>query len=129
MTARDGAQAGQVRLALFVVLAMGLVFSSAAAFMAGLRMAISVAVGAALAAINIVALSRTVRASLANEDAATARASSVAVMNLLKLLGELALMWLLIRWGLLSPLGLAAGIAALPVGILITTLAQAPHPR
>jgi len=91
---------------------------------AGVGAAVSVATGAALAAGNLWLLARIVTALLP-DDRAGAEAQSRAgwaLVAVLKMLGLLALAWLLMRHGMVSPLPMLIGFGALPIGIAIGSL-------
>jgi len=91
---------------------------------AGVGAAVSVATGAALAAGNLWLLARIVTALLP-DDRAGAEAQSRAgwaLVAVLKMLGLLALAWLLMRHGVVSPLPMLIGFGALPIGIAIGSL-------
>ena len=92
--------------------------------LAGPGAAVSVAAGAALAAGNLWLLARIV-SSLLPGDRVGAEAQSRAgwaLVAVLKMFGLLALAWLLMRHGIVSPLPMLIGFGALPIGIAIGSL-------
>jgi ATP synthase I chain len=112
-----------------VALAGGALALCALAF-AGAGAAVSVAVGAGLAAGNLWLLARIVSALLP-EDRPGAEAQSRAgwaLVAALKMFGLLALAWLLMRHGIVSPLPMLIGFAALPIGIAIGSLVSDRSP-
>jgi hypothetical protein len=114
----------RLRASLISVGATGSAMALAAAVAFGLRSAVSVGVGAALAAANLWILARIV-ASLLPETSAGARAQSRAawgLVALIKMIAVLAVAWLLMRCSLVSPLGMLVGLGGLPIGIAIGSL-------
>jgi hypothetical protein len=81
------------------------------------RAAIGVATGGAIAVANLAVFIRVGRAFLEKKN--TAPWGAVAVVKLLALVGGV---WLLLKNGLVSPLALAAGYGALPIGITLGVL-------
>ena len=131
----------RLRATLASVAACGLVLTLATMLVLGAAPAASVGMGAALAAANLWALARVVTALLPggaprpegraggpSEDAAggdAKPASGVGVWTLLALLkmgGLFVLVWLLMRYSLVSPIPMLAGFASLPLGIAIGSL-------
>jgi hypothetical protein len=94
-----------------------------AAFM-GLKTGLSVAVGAGIAAGNLWALARIVAALLPSDSTSASVQSRAgwALLALLKMGGLFAVVWLLMRYGVVSPLGMLVGFMALPIGIAIGSL-------
>jgi hypothetical protein len=90
----------------------------------GLGAAISVAMGAGLATGNLWLLARIVTALLPDEGGGAEAQSRAgwALVAVLKMLALLALAWLLMRHGLVSPLPMLIGFGALPIGIAIGSL-------
>jgi hypothetical protein len=90
----------------------------------------SAAIGAALAWGNLWALARIVAALLgdSNESPAGAEpragpsARRWAVLAALKMLGLFAIVWLLMREAVVSPIAMLAGFASLPLGIAIGSM-------
>jgi ATP synthase I chain len=114
----------RMRRCLLAVGLTGAAFASAALLVFGAASALSVAIGAAVATGNLWVLARIVGALLPTE-AAGARAQSRAgwvLVAMLKMVGLVGLLWLLMRRGGVSPLALAAGWGALPIGIAIGAL-------
>jgi hypothetical protein len=86
--------------------------------------ALSVAVGGAIATGNLWALARIIAALLPG-DTGGAQAQSRAgwaLLAVLKLFGLVAVVWLLMRHGVVSPLPMLVGFGALPIGIAIGSL-------
>jgi hypothetical protein len=99
-------------------------FSVCALAFAGGAAAISVACGGALAAGNLWALARVVAALLPDSRRAAEAQSRGAwgVLAALKMVGLIAVAWLLMRRGIASPLPMLIGFGALPIGIAIGSL-------
>jgi hypothetical protein len=113
-----------MRRSIVAVACTGAAMAVVALFTFGLWSAFSVAVGAAIAAVNLWVLARVI-ANVLPSDAEGARAQSRAAWGLvaaLKMLGLLAVVWLLMRHGVVSPLAMVAGLSALPIGIAIASL-------
>jgi hypothetical protein len=113
-----------MRVALVAVAVTGAVEAIAAAAFAGLESALSVAIGAALAVANLWALARIIVALLPDdtvEEPAQNRAGW-AILGAVKMVGLLGVTWLLMRHGVVSPLGMLIGFMALPIGIAIGSL-------
>lgn len=96
----------------YLVLGVGVVLCLAAVSFLGVRIALSSAVGSAIASLNLLVLSRTVHRMVEGGG------SSWALVAVLKFLVLLSITYLLIDRGLVEPLGLALGFGALPLGIL-----------
>jgi ATP synthase I chain len=114
----------RMRRSIAAVAATGAVFSVGAAAVFGLSTALSVAIGAAVATANLWALARII-AALVPTTAEGARAQNRAgwgVVAILKILGLVALVWLLMRHGLVSVLPMVVGFGSLPIGIAIGSL-------
>jgi ATP synthase I chain len=90
----------------------------------GLRAAISVALGATLAVGNLWVLARVVAALLPADSVGASAQSRVAwaLVALLKMGGLFAVVWLLMRHGVVDPLAMLVGFMALPIGIAIGSL-------
>ena len=105
------------------------VLAAAAGALLGATVAVSVAIGGVIAVANLWALARIVLALLPG-DAAGAQAQQSrgrggwALVAVAKMLGLVAVVWLLMRHGhaFLSPLPLLVGFGALPIGIAIGSL-------
>jgi hypothetical protein len=113
-----------MRRSILAVAVVGGVLSLVSLLFFGLSTAFSVGVGAALAAVNLWALARIVAALLPTGPAG-ARAQSKAAWGLLatiKLFGLIAVVWLLMRHGIVSPIPMVVGFGALPIGIAIGSL-------
>jgi hypothetical protein len=134
-----GAFDARLRVALASVAACGVVLTVGAIFVLGVVPAASVGMGAALAAANLWALARIVTALLpggaqgpTEEDQGTGDGGGNAtpaggtgawtLLALLKMGGLFALVWLLVRYSLVSPIPMLAGFASLPLGIAIGSL-------
>jgi hypothetical protein len=114
----------RLRTAVRSVAVAGAAMALGTAAFAGLRTGLSVAVGAAIAAGNLWALARIVAALLPSDStgASTQSRAGWALLALLKMGGLFAVVWLLMRYGVVSPLGLLVGFMALPIGIAIGSL-------
>ncbi|HLK35802.1 MAG TPA: hypothetical protein VKU41_03545 [Polyangiaceae bacterium] len=98
----------------------------------GAREGFSAAVGAALATVNLWALARVVAELLPPAPAAGSASAPPApaakaagpwtLVGLLKMLGLLAIAWLLMRHGVVAPLAMLIGFGALPIGIAIGSI-------
>jgi hypothetical protein len=114
----------RLRYAIVAVALCGGALTLGAWILVGSRAALSVAVGAVLAAVNLWALARIVSALLP-DGASAARpggAGRWALLALLKMFALFAAVWLLMRYELVSPLAMLVGFGALPVGIAIGSL-------
>jgi hypothetical protein len=113
-----------MRVALGAVAITGAVFGVAAAAFVGLDAAFSVLLGAALAVGNLWALARIIVALLPDDAGGAAAQSRVgwAILAAVKMVGLLGVSWLLMRHGVVSPLGMLVGFMALPIGIAIGSL-------
>jgi hypothetical protein len=119
----------RMRTVLAGVAASGAVLTLGALAFAGVGVALSVSVGAGLALGNLWALARIVVALLPGESSAGGSGPSVApntaswaLLGVLKMVGLMAVVWLLMRYGLVSPLPMVVGFGALPIGIAIGSL-------
>jgi ATP synthase I chain len=120
----------RLRTSIGSVAVAGAALTLCALAFAGLGAALSVAAGASLAAGNLWLLARIVTALLP-EDSAGAEAQSRAgwaLAAVLKMFGLLALAWLLMRHGIVSPLPMLVGFTALPIGIAIGSLVSDRRP-
>jgi hypothetical protein len=114
----------RMRTALVAVAITGAVETVCAAAFVDLGAAFSVALGAGLAVGNLWALARIVVALLP-ADAHGARTQSRvgwAILAAVKMVGLLGVSWLLMRHGVVGPLGMLIGFLALPIGIAIGSL-------
>ncbi len=117
-------------MSLRAVVITGAVLALCALAFAGVGAAVSVAAGAGLAAGNLWLLARIVTALLP-DDRPGAEAQSRAgwaLVAVLKMFGLLALAWLLMRHGIVSPLPMLVGFGALPIGIAIGSLVSDRRP-
>jgi hypothetical protein len=114
----------RLRTAIATVAVAGGALSAAALVFFGPAPALSVAVGAGIAAGNLWALARIVVALLPAEVRAAQKQSRAgwALVAMLKMLGLVAAVWLLMRHGVVSPLPMLVGFGALPIGIAIGSL-------
>ena len=109
--------------ALWAVAICGALLALASLSIFNVRAGLSVLVGAAIGVINLFVLARSVSRLLAGGGA------SWGVVVVIKLLGLLAVTFLLIRFALVDSLGLAVGFGALPLGIVFAGLfGAAPSP-
>ena len=110
----------RMRTTLRTVALVGIALTLGALVTFGPGTALSVAVGAAIAAFNLWALARVVAGLLpATPEGARRNGAGWALVALLKMLGLVAIVWLLMRHGVVSPLPMLAGFGALPIGIAI----------
>jgi hypothetical protein len=115
---------GRLRRCILGVAAAGGTLALGAMAVFGAAAAFSVAVGAGIATGNLWILGRVVTALLPT-GAAGARAQSRAGWALvagLKMVGLIAVVWLLMRHAVVSPLAMLVGFGALPIGIAIGSL-------
>jgi hypothetical protein len=120
----------RLRMSLRAVVITGGALALVALAFAGAAAALSVAAGAGLAAGNLWLLARIVTALLP-DDRPGAEAQSRAgwaLVAVLKMSGLLALAWLLMRHGIVSPLPMLLGFGALPIGIAIGSLVSDRRP-
>jgi len=89
----------------------------------GIHVAGGVALGAAIATLNLWAFTRIGQALLSGEQRRVARWASLGVFKLVALMGGV---YLLIDFGLVEPIPLMVGYAALPAGITLATLFNKP---
>ncbi|HEY1696849.1 MAG TPA: ATP synthase subunit I [Polyangiaceae bacterium] len=113
-----------MRVSIVAVALTGAAFALGAVVVAGPATALSVAIGAAVATANLWALARIIAALLPRTEGG-AKAQSRAgwgIVAILKVLGLVAVVWLLMRHGIVSPIPMVVGFAALPIGIAIGSL-------
>jgi hypothetical protein len=129
MTPRTEAPGGrrldaQLRASLVAVAVAGAALALAALPLFGISAAFSVAVGSALATGNLWALARIIAALLPTdgESARQKNTAAWALLGVLKMLGLIAVVWGLMDHGIVSPLPMLVGFAALPIGIAIGSL-------
>jgi hypothetical protein len=104
-----------VKVALFAVVAFGLVAAAGAFFFSGVRMAFSVAVGASVAASNLYLIARIVK------NATTGNGPGIwGVLGAVKVLVLLLGVWMLMKISVVDPIGLVIGFGCLPVGIFVS---------
>lgn len=109
-------EAPQLRATLWSVAICGAVLTLASPWLFGSRGMLGVALGALIAALNLWALARVVRALLGGAGLPWI------VLGGFKLLGLLALVGLLLKLGVTTMLPLGFGYAALPLGIVLSQL-------
>jgi len=119
---KEPADAGAIdagmRAALIGVVACAVVFSLVAAVVFGFRAALGVAIGGAIAPLNLWVFARVGDAFLSRRGH-TAPWTVIAMLKLVFLLGGV---WLLLRSGVASGLQMIVGYSALPVGVTIGSL-------
>lgn len=108
-----------MRRAFGAVAAAGVVLSIAGAVFVAPKFGVSALVGTAVALGNLWLLARAVRNLLADGPSAGPK-TPWALMAVAKFFVLLGITYVLVRSELLSPLGLAAGFGALPLGILFS---------
>ncbi|MDC3953231.1 ATP synthase subunit I [Polyangium jinanense] len=108
----------QMRAALFGVIGTGVVLSLGAFAFGGPRFGIGVAIGGALAPMNLWVFAQVGEAFLSRRGN-TAPWAVIATIKLALLLGGV---WLILRSGIASGLSLIVGYGALPIGITVGTL-------
>jgi hypothetical protein len=114
----------RLRTSLGAVVIAGAALALLALAFASVGAGLSVLAGAALAAGNLWLLARIV-AELLPSDRAGAEAQSRggwALVAVLKMFGLVAIAWLLMRHGIVSPMPMLIGFGALPIGIAIGSL-------
>jgi hypothetical protein len=114
----DGAGDAMMRASIRFVLASGLGLSIAGLAFLGLRAGLGAAIGGALATANLWVFAQVGQAFMARKGN-TVSWGVVAVLKLVVLFGGV---WLILSSGVVSALSLAAGYAALPLGITIASL-------
>ncbi len=116
--------ADRIRTALRAVAVCGAVMSVGALPLFGVRAAISVALGAALATANLWALARILSALLpaTSEGARAQSKAGWALLAALKMIGLFVVVWLMLRSGAVSALAMLVGYGSLPIGIAIGSL-------
>jgi hypothetical protein len=117
----------RLRTAIVAVVVVALGFCVAALLVFGLRVTASVAIGGAIAVLNLWAVARVIGALLPSGPTAGTAAEAQSrggwvLVALLKMLGLVAVVWLLMRHGVASPLPMVVGFGSLPIGIVIGSL-------
>lgn len=116
-------QESSLRPALWATALTGAALTLASPLLFGSRGIVGVALGAAIATLNLWALGRIVRAFMAGAGLPWA------VLGALKLVGLLALLVVVLRLKLTSVIPLAVGYGALPLGVVFAQLGAArPRP-
>lgn len=113
----------RMNAALTAVAAFGVLEAALALMGWGLHQASGVALGAALATLNLWAFSRIGHSMLAGRK----RAAAWALVGVAKLLALFGGMYLLLRYGYVEPLPLVCGYAALPFGITLSSVFAGRH--
>lgn len=111
-----------LRAALWSIVLTGALLTAASPFVLGRQGAIGVALGAAIAAFNLWALGRIVRAFM------NGAGLPWVLLAALKLVGLLVVIALVLHLGITTVVPLAVGYGALPVGIVVAQLSSA-RPR
>jgi hypothetical protein len=114
----------RLRTAIVSVAVVGVGLSVAAVSLFGLSVAWSVAIGAAIAALNLWALARIMVPMLPTDEASArpGKRGRHALAAILKMLGLVGGVWLLMRHGVVSPIPMVVGFGSLPIGIVIGSL-------
>ena len=110
-----------LRSALWAIALTGAVLTLGAYFVLGRSGALGVALGSAIAALNLWALGRIVRAFM------NGAGLPWVLLGALKLFGLLAVVALVLKLGLTTAIPLAVGFVALPIGIVVAQLSAAPR--
>jgi hypothetical protein len=123
----------RLRTAIRSVAVVGVALTAGALVVFGPGTAASVAAGAGLATGNLWALARIISALLPSTSEGARRQSEEgrggwAVVAILKMFGLVAVVWLLMRHGVVSPLPMVVGFGALPIGIAIGALVSDRSP-
>jgi hypothetical protein len=116
-----------MKAAIWTVAGTAVVLSAAAAIGFGARHALGVAIGGALATLNLLVFARIGQAFLSRKGN-TAPWAIIAVIKLVALLGGV---WLIIKSGYISGLTLTIGYGSLPIGITLGSLfgPKPPEPK
>jgi hypothetical protein len=116
----------RLRASIMAVAGVGAALSAAALAFFGPTTALSVVVGAAVSTANLWALGRIVSALLPSEsDGAQAQSrAGWALLALVKMLSLVAVVWLLMKHGVVSPVPMLVGLGALPIGVVVGSLAS-----
>lgn len=115
---KPGAVDAGMRAALFGVIGSAAALSLGALALAGPRAALGVAIGGAIAPLNLWVFAQVGEAFLSRRGR-TAPWAAIGVIKLVVLLGGV---WLILRSGVASGLSLIVGYGALPLGITVGTL-------
>jgi hypothetical protein len=114
---------GRLLSALIAVVLTGTLLAVAARLLWGMRLAISVEAGGAIAASNLYVLSRIVHGmTLSGLSGAGGGAAAWGVVALVKMLLLFGGIWWVMARGLADPIGLVVGYGALPIGIAIGSI-------
>jgi hypothetical protein len=122
-----------MRTSIVAVAVSAAAFTALALAFASDKAAISVACGGALAAANLWALARVVSALLPDSrpGAESQSRGAWSLVAAVKMVGVIAVAWLLMRRGVAAPLPMLIGFGALPIGIAIGSLVsdRSGHPE
>lgn len=118
MTPKTDEEQG-LRSALWAIALTGALFTLVSPFVLGRGGVVGVALGSAIAAFNLWALGRIVRAFM------NGAGLPWMLLGALKLIGLLAVVALVLQLGITSVIPLAIGYAALPVGVVLAQLSSA----
>jgi hypothetical protein len=116
---------GRLVTALVAVGSCGGLMAVTAALVWGMRMALSVGTGAAIAASNLYVLSKIVGAMMEGAETGEPRGAGAGTWGVLAMVKMVVLfggIWLVMTKGLVDPLGLVVGYGSLPIGIAIGSL-------
>jgi len=121
--ARRSTLDARLRATLVAVALSGATLTLGAEVARGRGAALSVGAGAAIATANLWALARIVTALLPDGSKLAAHvpgsAAAWALLAVLKMFGLFVVVWLLLRYVVVSPLSMLVGFGALPMGIAI----------
>lgn len=116
----------KLKVAIGAVLVFGAAFATAGAVVWDRHVALSVLIGATIAATNLYALARIIHALTMPGASKTVAGWVLALlMKMLLLFGGL---WLLLKGGVVTVMPLAAGYLTLPIGIALGTV-LGPEPK
>jgi hypothetical protein len=119
-----GALDPRTRTAIVGVAAMGALFAIGASTGWGVRAGVSVAIGALIAVANLYGLARIVGALLGTRGAhgeGDPNSGMWGLLAILKVIGLFGVIWFLLSFQLVQPIGLVVGWGALPIGIALGT--------
>jgi hypothetical protein len=119
MTTAGEEEASGLAAAFVAVAGVGALMAVTAAFVWGLRAALSVATGSAIAVSNLYVLSKTVARVMGSGAGGAGAWSILAVLKMVLLVGVVGL---LLTRGLVDAMGLVVGYGSLPIGIALSAL-------
>jgi hypothetical protein len=120
----DPTPRAEMRAAVMSVGVTALVLATMSGLTFGMRAAVGVVAGGALATANLAFFARLVAAFLAQKGSS----APWAVLGVLKLVGLFAVAWVVLNTGLFPAIWFAVGYGALPIGITVSTLLKKPPP-